>query len=185
MGACGGGAFVDRWWVTGERDAGYTDRWGAYERIGVGRLVVAVAASAAICVSGTARAESPRATIEGQLDRDLREAIDRAVGETDKPIANRFEARRRANDAGEDAIAVLRSEGYYAYEVEPDVGDDDPPRGAVQQRYPEIVFEQPDALADIGRRLSQSLGSRGKAGTACYFQKDSQVIQRRYFVHDL
>ena len=74
MGACGGGAFVDRWWVTGERDAGYTDRWGAYERIGVGRLVVAVAASAAICVSGTARAESPRATIEGQLDRDLREA---------------------------------------------------------------------------------------------------------------
>ena len=108
MGACGGGAFVDRWWVTGERDAGYTDRWGAYERIGVGRLVVAVAASAAIWVSGTARAESPRATIEGQLDRDLREAIDRAVGETDKPIANRFEARRRANDAGEDAIAVLR-----------------------------------------------------------------------------
>ncbi|MBP6878547.1 MAG: outer membrane protein assembly factor [Phenylobacterium sp.] len=132
MGACGGGAFVDRWWVTGERDAGYTDRWGAYERIGVGRLVVAVAASAAICVSGTARAESPRAIIEGQLDRDLREAIDRAVGETDKPIANRFEARRRANDAGEDAIAVLRSEGYYGYEVDPDVGDDDPPIAIVR-----------------------------------------------------
>ena len=82
-------------------------------RIGVGRLVFAVAASAAIC-SGVARAETPRATVEGQLDSNLREAIGRAIGETDKPVANRFEARRRARAAGEDAIAVLRSEGYYA-----------------------------------------------------------------------
>lgn len=98
----------------------------------MGRLVVAVAASAAICASGAARAESPRATIEGQLDNELREAIARAVGETDKPISNRFEARRRATDAGEDAIAVLRSEGYYGYEVEPDVGDGDPPTAIVR-----------------------------------------------------
>lgn len=98
----------------------------------MGRLVVAVAASAAICASGAARAESPRATIEGQLDSELREAIARAVGETDKPIANRFEARRRATDAGEDAIAVLRSEGYYGYDVEPDVGDGDPPTAIVR-----------------------------------------------------
>ena len=111
IGACACGAFIYRWWVTGERDAGYTHGRGACERIGVGRLVVAVAASAAICASGTARAESPRATIEGQLDGQLREAIVRAIGETDKPISNRFEARRRANEAGEDAIAVLRSEG--------------------------------------------------------------------------
>jgi translocation and assembly module TamA len=95
-------------------------------------LVVAVAASAAICASGAARAESPRATIEGQLDNELREAIARAVGETDKPIANRFEARRRATDAGEDAIAVLRSEGYYGYDVEPDVGDGEPPIAIVR-----------------------------------------------------
>jgi translocation and assembly module TamA len=118
--------------VTGERDAGYTAGWGAFERIGVGRLVVAVAASAAICASGAARAESPRATIEGQLDGELREAIVRAIGETDKPISNRFEARRRANDAGEDAIAVLRSEGYYANEVDADVGDGDPPTAIVR-----------------------------------------------------
>lgn len=131
-GARDGGAFVDRGWVTGERDAGYTGKRGAIEGMGVGRLVVAVAASAAICASGTARAESPRATIEGQIDGDLREAIERAVGETDKPISNRFEARRRANAAGEDAIAVLRSEGYYAYEVDPDVADGDPPSAIVR-----------------------------------------------------
>lgn len=100
-------------------------------RIGVGRLVVAVAASAAIC-SGVARAETPRAKIEGQLDSNLRESIQHAVGETDRPIANRFEARRRARAAGEEAIAVLRSEGYYGYEVEPDVGDGDPPTAIVR-----------------------------------------------------
>lgn len=97
----------------------------------MGRLVFAVAASAAIC-SGVARAETPRATVEGQLDSNLREAIGRAIGETDKPVANRFEARRRARAAGEDAIAVLRSEGYYAYEVEPEVGDGDPPKAIVR-----------------------------------------------------
>ncbi|WP_312165277.1 autotransporter assembly complex family protein [Phenylobacterium sp.] len=98
----------------------------------MGRLVVAVAASAAICASGAARAESPRAAIEGQLDSELREAIARAIGETDKPISNRFEARRRATDAGEDAVAVLRSEGYYGYEVDPDVGEGDPPTAVVR-----------------------------------------------------
>lgn len=98
----------------------------------MGRLVVAVAASAAIWVSGAARAETPRATIEGDLDSRLREAIVRAVGETDKPIASRFEARRRATDAGENAISVLRSEGYYAYDVEPDVGEAEPPIAIVR-----------------------------------------------------
>ncbi|WP_309643123.1 autotransporter assembly complex family protein [Phenylobacterium sp.] len=56
----------------------------------------------------------------------------RAIGETDKPISNRFEARRRAREAGESAIAVLRSEGYYAYEVEPDVGEGDPPPAVIK-----------------------------------------------------
>ena len=105
---------------------------GAVGRIGVGRLVVAVAASAAICASGAARAETPRATIEGDLDSRLRDAIVRAVGETDKPISNRFEARRRATDAGETAITVLRAEGFYAYNVEPDVGESEPPTAIVR-----------------------------------------------------
>lgn len=70
--------------------------------------------------------------IQGELDGDLRTAIETVVGETDRPIDNRFEARRRARAAAEDAIAVLRSEGYYAYDVAPDVSEADPPRPLVQ-----------------------------------------------------
>ena len=96
----------------------------------MGRLVVAVAASAALCswaAAPRALAQSPRATIEGELDENLREAIAQAIGETERPIQNRFDARRRAREAAEDAMAVLRSEGYYAHEVEPDLTDTEPP----------------------------------------------------------
>ena len=111
------------------------------------RLVVAVAASAAIC-SGVARAETPRAKVEGELNSSLRESIERAVGETDRPISNRFAARRRARAAGEEAIAVLRSEGYYGYDVEPDVSDGDPPAA---MRYTEVRMDKltDEMLEDI------------------------------------
>lgn len=144
-------------------------------RIGVGRLVVAVAASAAICASGAARAETPRATIEGELDSKLRDAIVQAVGETDKPIANRFEARRRAIDAGEQAIAVLRSEGFYGYDVEPDVGDGDPPVAIVRvtpgPRFtlsdPEIEWLAPapsEAVQQSGEAvMGLAIGAPGRA----------------------
>ena len=69
----------------------------------MGRLVVAVAATAALG-AGAARAEQPRASIEGDLKADLRASIARAVGETDKPISNRFVARRRAREAGKAAV---------------------------------------------------------------------------------
>jgi translocation and assembly module TamA len=72
-------------------------------------------------------AQSPRATIEGELDDELRAAIAQAIGETERPIQNRFDARRRAREAAEDAMAVLRSEGYYAHEVEADLTETEPP----------------------------------------------------------
>lgn len=96
----------------------------------MGRLVVAVAASAALCAlaaAPAAYAQSPRAAIEGELDESLRAAIVGAVGDTERPVQNRFDARRRAREAAEDAIAVLRSEGYYAYDVTADLGESDPP----------------------------------------------------------
>lgn len=109
---------------------------GAYGESSLGRLVYVVAASAALCIQAVAAparaAQQPRAVIEGQLDPDLRAAIVRAIGETDRPIENRFEARRRARNAAEDAIAVLRSEGYYAYLVEPEVGEGDAPAAVVR-----------------------------------------------------
>ncbi len=138
------------------------------------RLVVAVAASAALC-SGVARAETPRAKIEGQLSSNLRESIERAVGETDRPIANRFEARRRARAAGEEAIAVLRSEGYYGYDVEPDVSDGDPPGAIVRVTpgprftiaYPAISWIEPapsPAVQQAGEAvMGLAIGAPGRA----------------------
>ncbi|WP_372786898.1 autotransporter assembly complex family protein [Phenylobacterium sp.] len=99
------------------------------------RLVYAVAAGAILSIQGLsapARAAEPKASIEGDLTPDLRAAVARAVGVADRPIENRFEARRRAREAAEDAIAVLRSEGFYAYDVEPDVGEGDAPKALVK-----------------------------------------------------
>ncbi|MGE5502682.1 MAG: autotransporter assembly complex protein TamA [Ignavibacteriales bacterium] len=93
------------------------------------RLRYALAASAAlIVVLGPACAlAAPKAAVEGVQDDDLRRLIVTAIGETKMPAQTIFEARRRAREAGEDAIAVLRSEGYYDYVVEADVrgGDSD------------------------------------------------------------
>ena len=97
----------------------------------MGRLVLAVAAAAAFAPSLVCAA-APRAVVEGQLDPQLKAAIEVEIGETDRPIENRFEARRRARAAAEAAIAVLRSEGYYAYDVQPEVGEGDSPTPRVR-----------------------------------------------------
>lgn len=99
------------------------------------RLVYAVTVGAALCFQGfstSARAAEPKAQVDGELPSDLRAEVSRAIGDTDRPITNRFEARRRAREAAEDAITVLRSEGYYAYDVEPDVGEGDAPKALVK-----------------------------------------------------
>ena len=98
----------------------------------MGRLLSAVAATAALCASAPARAAEPRAVVQGELDSELKTALQRVIGDTDRPIENRFEARRRARAAAEDAIALLRSEGYYANQVDPEVTEADPPRPIVQ-----------------------------------------------------
>jgi translocation and assembly module TamA len=100
----------------------------------VGRFAFAIAVSTVLCVVSTspARAAQPRAGVEGDLDSTLKSEIVGAIGTADRPILNRFEARRRAREAAENAIAVLRSEGYYAYQVEPDVGEEDIPRPFVR-----------------------------------------------------
>ena len=67
----------------------------------------------------------------GELDRPLRQEMQRAIGLTKTKPATRLDARRRAVEAGEAVIAVLRSEGYYDYDVEPDVGEGDAPEALV------------------------------------------------------
>jgi translocation and assembly module TamA len=99
------------------------------------RLIYAMTAGAALCLQGlpaTAIAAEPKAQVEGALPPDLRTAVVHAVGDTDRAIENRFEARRRAREAAQDTIVVLRSEGYYAYDVEPDIGEGDAPKALVK-----------------------------------------------------
>ena len=81
---------------------------------------------AQMLAAGVAHADVAKAIVRGEMPQALREAIVIAVGESERPPASRLEARRRAQDAGEDAIAVLRSQGYYAYVVQPDVTDTTP-----------------------------------------------------------
>jgi len=66
------------------------------------------------------------------MDRALRAEIQRAVGVSKTHAASRVDARRRARTAGEAAIAVLRTEGYYDYVVEPDVSEGDTPSPIVK-----------------------------------------------------
>ncbi len=82
--------------------------------------------------AGAAWADEPSATISGVEDKALRDAIMRVLTQSSGPPQSRAEARRRARDAGEDVVAVLRAEGYYAYAVEPDISEGDPPRGVVR-----------------------------------------------------
>ena len=141
----------------------------------MGRLLYAVAASVALCTPATLQAAEPRATVQGEMDPNLKAMVQRVIGETDRPVENRFEARRRARAAAEDAIAALRSEGYYAYRVEPDVSEAEPPRPLVQiapgPRFhlsePELGWIGPppntQAQADAGKALSLTPGAPGRA----------------------
>lgn len=94
----------------------------------MGRLGFAVAVSAAAgLAAGAAHAAVPRADVRGVEDKALRTLIQQAIGDAPAHATSRLEARRRAEDAADKAVAVLRSEGYYDYEVAPDIGEGDAP----------------------------------------------------------
>jgi translocation and assembly module TamA len=94
--------------------------------------LVSTAISLVIAAPGLALAAEPKAQVQGELDRGLRAAIQRAVGVSKAKPESRVDARRRAREAGESAIAVLRSEGYYDYVIETDVGEGDTPAAIVR-----------------------------------------------------
>ena len=117
---------------------------------------------AALLVASHASAEEPAATITGVEDRALREAIQRAMTESKAPPRSRSEARRRAHEAGDDAVAVLRAEGYYAYVVEPDITESDPPRAILRiTPGPVFVFADPK-LAWSGKAPDEGVIQRAE-----------------------
>jgi translocation and assembly module TamA len=134
----------------------------------------AAAISAGVC-AGPAHADEPKAKVEGVENRALRQAMERLVGETRNPPETRYIARRRANEAAEAAVVVLRSEGYYDYAVVPEVTEDTPPRPIVRVtpgprftvRSPKVewVDAPPSALTQATAQDAISLpqGTPGRA----------------------
>ncbi len=85
-------------------------------------------ALAAVLAASVAEAAARRPVeVRGALDAALKTEIMQAIASFAGAPSSRLEARRRATEAGEAAMAVLRSEGYYDAIVEPDIGDGDQP----------------------------------------------------------
>jgi translocation and assembly module TamA len=158
------------------------NRAGGGERDSLlGRPGFAVAASALCALAtaglapGWALAAAPAVAVRGAVDKALRSEIEEAIGPAPSASASRLEARRRAREAGETAIAVLRSEGYYDYVVEPDIGDGDTPqafvtvtpgpRSKIAQAHIEWVGPVPDPkVADAAQAAMQlKAGDPGRA----------------------
>lgn len=124
-----------------------------------------------------ANAQETTARIEGVADEDLLEAIARAVGESKAAATTRFEARRRARAAAEDASAAMQTQGYYGFQVEPDVVDPDdddsgqPPRAVVRitpgARFrfarPAIEWVGEEPIAGVGIAAEQAMALRRAA----------------------
>jgi translocation and assembly module TamA len=141
------------------------------------RFALAVSMTAAVLALPHAvqAAEAPKARVDGVADRKLRGLLEKAVGTTKNPPQSRFESRRRAVTAGEAIVAMLRSEGYYGYDVQPDVADDDANTPIVKvdpgKRFtfddPEIeyVATQPEARAQIAAEqiMGLTIGAPGRA----------------------
>ncbi len=96
----------------------------------MGRLRLGFAASAAIFALGAdaAHADETKAVVEGVADKSLRQAIERYIGTVKRAPQSRVQARRRAEEAADDATTVLRSEGYYDATVTPDLTAADHPK---------------------------------------------------------
>ena len=120
--------------MTRPRNQAKSQVWGPGEDQSLTALRLAAAAGAAttlLAAAGAAWCDVPKARILGVTDTRLRQQIERGVGTSKNPPQSRIEARRRAESAAADVMAVLRSEGYYEAQVTPDVGEGDQPASVV------------------------------------------------------
>jgi len=114
-----------------------------------GLAAIWVAALGLAAARAPAWADTPKVTVLGVSDGRLRQQIEQAVGTSKAAPQSRFEARRRAESAADDVIAVLRSEGYYEYAVEPDVGAGDQPLSVVKiTTGPRFALAEPQIVWD-------------------------------------
>jgi translocation and assembly module TamA len=133
------------------------------------------AATTFLAAAGAGWCDVPKARIQGVNDTRLRQEIERALGTSKNPPQSRFEARRRAEAAAADVMAVLRSEGYYEAVVAPDVGEGDQPASVVNvtpgPRFtiadPEVVWDKAAPVAQVqlaGKAaIGLTIGGPGRA----------------------
>jgi translocation and assembly module TamA len=108
-------------------------------------LSVGLCCAVSVSLTATPAVSEPRALVRGDIPERLRPLLEAAVEQVREPPASAFEARRRATAVSEAVIAVLRSEGYYAYTVTPDIEDGPPLRGVVRiETGPQFVLAAPD-----------------------------------------
>jgi len=116
--------------------------------------------------AGPALAAEPKASVEGVSDRGLRQEIVTAIGDVKTKPGSAIEARRRARDAATDAVALLRSEGYYEADVVPDAPDSEPPRAVLSITVgPRFHFAAP-AVEWVGAPPSPDAVEAGTAALA-------------------
>ena len=122
-------------------------------------------------------AAAPQFTTElrGVSDKALRGEIQATLSTFPTGPDSRLEARRRAEDAAQKVIVVLRSEGYYDYQVTPDIGDGDAPppfvtiqvgpRSTIQAPAVAWSGTAPDAQATeaADKALGLKVGAPGRA----------------------
>lgn len=113
-------------------------------------LATAVATALVLVAATGARADEPRARLQGVTDARLQRALREAIGTIHDAPASRLDARRRATEAAERAMLVLRSEGYYQAEIEPTVSETDPPRAILTIRTGQRFLFGPSVIAWSG-----------------------------------
>lgn len=96
------------------------------------RRLACAALLAAAAAAPHVQAAERKAVVRGVDDRELATLLQRAVGESRNPPANRLEARRRAREAATTVEQVLRSEGWYDAEIAPDIGEGAKPQPVVR-----------------------------------------------------
>jgi translocation and assembly module TamA len=144
------------------------------------------AATTLLAAAGAAWCDVPRARIQGVNDTRLRQEIERALGTSKNPPQSRFEARRRAEAAAADVMTVLKSEGYYAAVVAPDVGEGDQPASVVNvtpgPRYtivdPQVTWDNvpPIPQVQLAGRAAIGLTIGGPGRTADVLGAEGRVV---------
>lgn len=99
-----------------------------------------VACTALVALSGTAFAAVPLATLEGEVPPDLKKLMTRVLGEVDAPPRSVAQARRRAQQAADKAVSVLRSQGYYGADVTARIDEPLQDGGSDTRRAPKPVL---------------------------------------------